>query len=126
MVCNELEAVHQFVSPAKYLATDRRMSRSVSSLVFSARRCATSARSLAASCSGVSPGSGRGALLVPCLHRNTRVFQPCGQGAVGYAEIGGNPGYGRTVGVAVELDCVAAELFGVIPFGYRVRYSRFP
>lgn len=31
VVINELEAAHQFVSPAKYLAADRRMSRSVDS-----------------------------------------------------------------------------------------------
>ncbi len=31
---------------------------------------------------------------------------------MGYAEVGGDPGYGRAVGVAVQRDCVAAELFG--------------
>jgi hypothetical protein len=41
VVGNELEAAHQFVSPAKYLAADRRMSRSVASLVFSACRSLT-------------------------------------------------------------------------------------
>ena len=41
VVGDELEAAHQFVSPAKYLAAWRRMSRSVASLAFSA----TSSRS---------------------------------------------------------------------------------
>ncbi len=45
---------------------------------------------------------------------------------MGYAEIGGDPGYGRAAGVAVQLDCVAAELFGVIFLCHRVRSSRFP
>jgi hypothetical protein len=36
VVGDELEATHQFVSPAKYLAAARRISRSVVSLVFSA------------------------------------------------------------------------------------------
>ena len=58
--------------------------------------------------------------------RDTRISQPCGQGAVGYAEIGGDPGYGRAAGVAVQLDCVAAEFFGVIFLCHRVRSSRFP
>jgi hypothetical protein len=30
------------------------------------------------------------------------------------AKIGGDLGYGRAFGVAVQLDCVPAELFGVI------------
>src|SRR6185295_7841965 len=44
VVGDELEAAHQFVSPAKYLAADRKMSRSVASRVLSARNCPTSAR----------------------------------------------------------------------------------
>ena len=40
---DELEAAHQFASPAKYLAAWRRISRSDSSLVFSARNAAFSA-----------------------------------------------------------------------------------
>src|ERR1700741_1045364 len=53
----ELEAAHQFVSPAKYLAADRKMSRSVASLVCSARSALFSTRNRASSCSGVStPG----------------------------------------------------------------------
>ena len=54
MVGDELQAAHQFVSPAKYMAADRRMSRSVLSRVVSARNWLTSARSLASSCCGVS------------------------------------------------------------------------
>jgi len=83
VVGDEVKAVHQFVSPAKYLAADRRMSRSVSSFVFSARRCATSARSRAASRSTVSPGSGLGALLLPGLRIEVPAFlshvvrEPC-------------------------------------------------
>lgn len=54
VVGDELEAGHQRVSPAKYLAAWRRISRSVSSLVFSARRALFSASSRARRCSGVS------------------------------------------------------------------------
>ncbi len=52
MVGNELEAAHQFVPPAKYLAADRRMSRSVANLTCSARKAVLSARNRASSCSG--------------------------------------------------------------------------
>src|SRR5206468_5608122 len=48
VVGDELEAAHQFVSPAKYLAAERRISRSVVSLAFSASSCATRACSRAA------------------------------------------------------------------------------
>src|SRR5699024_3818688 len=56
VVGDELEAVHQFVSPAKYLAAARRMSRSSSSLVCSARSnlFSASSRAIRAACdSGV-------------------------------------------------------------------------
>src|SRR5690606_19853903 len=54
VVGDELEAGHQFVSPAKYLAALRRISRSVVSLVASARRAAFSASRRASFCSTVS------------------------------------------------------------------------
>jgi hypothetical protein len=38
VILNELEAAHQIVSPAKYFAAARRMSRSTVSLTFSASR----------------------------------------------------------------------------------------
>ena len=43
MILNKLEAVHQFVSPAKYFSAWRRMSRSWASLACSARNAAFSA-----------------------------------------------------------------------------------
>ena len=55
MVLNELEAAHQFVSPAKYLAAARRISRSVLRTVLSARSSAFSASRRATFTSG---GSG--------------------------------------------------------------------
>jgi hypothetical protein len=59
VVGDEPQAAHQFVSPAKYLAADRRMSRSVANRVFSARSRPTSARNRASSCSGVcTPAAG--------------------------------------------------------------------
>src|SRR5690606_21965037 len=60
VVGNELEATHQFVSPAKYLAARWRISRSVESLVVSTSSSRTRARSRASSCSGVSGPSGGG------------------------------------------------------------------
>src|SRR6185312_6482760 len=59
VVGNELEAAHQFVSPAKYFAANRKISRSVDNRDLSARSSRFSARSRASSCSGVStPGAG--------------------------------------------------------------------
>src|SRR6476660_5476513 len=58
VISDELEAVHQRVSPAKYLAAWRRMSRSVASRVFSDSRAATRARNTASSACG-EPGRGR-------------------------------------------------------------------
>ena len=55
VVGDELEATHQRVSPAKYLAARWRISRSVVSLVVSARSAAFSASSRAILCSGASP-----------------------------------------------------------------------
>src|SRR5690606_33803300 len=55
VVGDELEATHQRVSPAKYFAARCRISRSVVSLVVSARSAAFSASSRAIFCSGVSP-----------------------------------------------------------------------
>src|SRR6185437_6408360 len=52
VVGDELETAHQFVSPAKYFAAWRRMSRSVSSLAFSVSNAATCARSEASSAPG--------------------------------------------------------------------------
>src|SRR4051794_4556640 len=63
VISDELEAVHQRVSPAKYLAAWRRMSRSVASRVFSDSSTCTRARSTASSACG-EPGraeAGRGA-----------------------------------------------------------------
>ena len=54
VVGDELEATHQRVSPAKYLAARWRISRSVVSLVVSARSAAFSASSRAIFCSAVS------------------------------------------------------------------------
>src|SRR3954447_6710407 len=54
VVGDELEAAHQFVSPAKYLAAWRRISRSVLSLVVSASSSLTRACSRTIACSGVS------------------------------------------------------------------------
>src|SRR5690606_36332831 len=54
VVGDELEATHQRVSPAKYLAARWRISRSVVSFVVSARSAAFSASSRAIFCSGVS------------------------------------------------------------------------
>jgi hypothetical protein len=51
VVGDELETAHQFVSPAKYFAAWRRMSRSVSSLAFSVSNAATCARNCASSAS---------------------------------------------------------------------------
>src|SRR5439155_8528847 len=69
VVGDELEAGHQFVSPAKYLAADRKMSRSVDSRELSARNSRFSARNRASSCSEVStPGAGAvAAPRLPCL-----------------------------------------------------------
>src|SRR3954471_13020537 len=59
VVGDELEAGHQRVSPAKYLAAARRMSRSLFNFRASASSSATRDRSRASSCSGVSsPGIG--------------------------------------------------------------------
>ena len=58
VVGDELEAVHQLVSPAKYLAALRRMSRSVSTLALSARNRAFSASSRAILATGDSPEGG--------------------------------------------------------------------
>jgi hypothetical protein len=70
VVGDELKAAHQFVSPAKYFAACRRISRSVASLVRSARSAATSASRRATFCSGVSgPAGGRGPLLQPAPGR---------------------------------------------------------
>src|SRR6185503_2335699 len=66
VVGDELEAAHQFVSPAKYLAAARRMSRSVFSFTDSASSSRTRARNRLASCSGVSSGPG-GAAVWPRL-----------------------------------------------------------
>ena len=58
MVGNELEAAHQFLSPAKYFAADLRISRSVESFVLSAsssRTFATSLTILASADSGLGP-----------------------------------------------------------------------
>src|SRR6476620_8167593 len=62
VVSDEPEATHQFVSPAKYLAARRRISRSVTSLAcsatsssFSVSSAATRARNAASSSSGDSP-----------------------------------------------------------------------
>ena len=52
VVGDELEAAHQFVSPAKYFAADRRMSRSVDNRACVARNAVFSARSRASSCVG--------------------------------------------------------------------------
>ena len=57
VVSDELEAAHQFVSPAKYFAAARRMSRSVANVRSLASSSATRARSRATS----SPSSGGGA-----------------------------------------------------------------
>src|SRR4051812_48133076 len=54
VVGDEREAAHQFVSPAKYLAAARRISRSVTSVVLSARNAAFSAFRRASRCSVVS------------------------------------------------------------------------
>src|SRR3954451_23797304 len=59
VVGDELEAAHQRVSPAKYLAAARRMSRSLFSFRSAASSSATRARRRASSCSGGSaPGGG--------------------------------------------------------------------
>src|SRR5207253_4569712 len=58
VVGDELEAGHQRVSPAKYLAAARRMSRSLLSFRASAFSSLTRARRRASSCSGVSPSGG--------------------------------------------------------------------
>src|SRR6185437_10754876 len=52
LISDELEAGHQRVSPAKYLAAWRRMSRSAASSVFSDSRAATRARNAANSAAG--------------------------------------------------------------------------
>src|SRR5699024_578785 len=57
VVAGELEAAHQVVSPAKYLAALRRMSRSVVSFAVSAFRRWTSDRRRTSSSSGSSPWS---------------------------------------------------------------------
>ena len=54
VISDELEAAHQFVSPAKYLVAWRRMSRSVSSLTFSVSDAATRVRNEASSASAAS------------------------------------------------------------------------
>jgi hypothetical protein len=51
VIGDEPETAHQFVSPAKYFAAWRRMSRSVSSLAFSVSNAATCARNRASSAS---------------------------------------------------------------------------
>src|SRR6476469_1358598 len=58
VISDELEAVHQRVCPAKYLAAWRRMSRSVASRVFSGAMAATRARNAASPACG-EPGRGR-------------------------------------------------------------------
>lgn len=80
VVGDELEAVHQFVSLAKYLAADRRMSRSSSSLVCSARSAlfSASSRAIRAACdSGLLAAAavGPAGVVVPVPYRSTHVCQ---------------------------------------------------
>ncbi len=58
VVGNELEAAHQFVSPAKYFAADLKISRSVESLTFSTSSSLTlaSSRTSLAACDSALPG----------------------------------------------------------------------
>ena len=72
VVVNELEAAdHQFVSPAKYLAALRRMSRSVASL----RSLASSSATRASSCRTRSSGSPDG---TACPRPGARLRSRCG------------------------------------------------
>lgn len=58
MVGDELEAAHQFVSPAKYFAAARRMSRSLVNVRSASSNTWTRTRSRTTSCSGDSSGGG--------------------------------------------------------------------
>ena len=128
MVGDELEAAHQFVSPAKYLAADRRISRSVASLAFSARSALFSARSRASSCSGVStPGTGRGRRGGPAVpDRHASGLAPRRQRRLTDTELASDHGDRRALGVPVQRDRIPLELIRVILPRHRVGSSRFP
>ena len=134
MISDELEAGHQRVSPAKYLAAWRRMSRSVASRVFSVSNAATRARN-AASSAGGEPGRGRAvpppaagaaASVVPVVGSGNKRGNPRGQGASGDPQIGCDPAQGGAGSGPVELDRLAAELLGVVLAGHDRGSSRFP
>ncbi len=114
----ELEAAHQFVSPAKYLAADRRMSRSVDNRVLSARSCPTSARSRASSWSGGFRarywcGTSGGGVAVPNRHPPSGLA-PGRQRHPTDAEFVGDLGDRRALSVSVQRHRVPLELVGII------------
>ena len=120
VVGDELEAAHQFVSPAKYLAAWRRIFFSVSIFAFSARSAAFSASSRATFSAWVS-GLPAGVLRAADRgSRRTRAerLDPLRQRASGDPEIVGDAPQRGTGGGLVQINGLPTELVGVVLPGH--------
>lgn len=123
MVVNEPEAVHQFVSSAKYLAALRRISRSSRSLAFS--RSSTRMRSASdspeaavaesGSGGGVRRGDEAGDFLTVGIGFGACAegIEPAAQRVAGDPEIGGDRVDRCSGSRLVQRDCVMLEPLGV-------------
>ena len=141
VVGDELEAAHQFVSPAKYLAAGRRMSRSVASLVVSAsssrdpglepgdlllgrlvRRARAQPGVGCPGLSGLRVNVPSAAVFLPVPYR----LEPVPQRATLDPQVLGDATHRRTRSGLVQVDGLPTELIGVVLAGHGSGSSRSP